>query len=72
MGALGTSANNLPIVPAPGNYEVGKFGGMMIEGGNRSTLRKPTSVPFFSTTNPTCSDRKRTRAAGVGSQRITA
>jgi hypothetical protein len=42
----GTSANNWPIVPARGDYEDGKFGGMMIGAGNRSTRRKPAPVPF--------------------------
>jgi hypothetical protein len=31
LGPLGTSATNLPIVPAPGDYEGGEFGGMMID-----------------------------------------
>jgi hypothetical protein len=37
LGPLGTSATICPIVPAPGDYEGGEFGGMMIGKGNRST-----------------------------------
>jgi hypothetical protein len=40
MGPFGTSATNWPIVPAPGDYEDGEFGGMMIGRGSRSTRRK--------------------------------
>jgi hypothetical protein len=43
---LGTSATNWPIVLAPGYYENGEFGGMMIGRGNRSIRRKPASVPL--------------------------
>jgi hypothetical protein len=46
LGPLGTSATNWPIVPAPGDYEDGEFGGMMIGRGNRSTRRKPAPVPL--------------------------
>jgi hypothetical protein len=46
MGPLGTSATNWPIVPAPGDYDDGEFGGMMIVKGNRSTRRKPAPVPL--------------------------
>jgi hypothetical protein len=48
LGPLGTSATNRPIVPAPGDYEDGKFGGMMNGRGNRSTRRKPAPVPLCS------------------------
>jgi hypothetical protein len=43
LGPLGTSATNWP---APGDYEDGEFGGMMIGKRNRSTRRKPAPVPF--------------------------
>jgi hypothetical protein len=46
VGPLGTSVTNWPIVPAPGDYEDGEFGGMMIGRGNRSIRRKPAPVPF--------------------------
>jgi hypothetical protein len=57
-----------PIVPAPGDCEDGEFGGMKIGMENRSSRRKlaPASpqIPFYQT-------RMRTRAAAVGSQRLT-
>jgi hypothetical protein len=37
LGPLGTSATEWPIVPAPGDYDDGEFGGMKIGRGNRST-----------------------------------
>jgi hypothetical protein len=46
MGSLGTSATEWPIVPAPGDYDDGDFGGMKIGRGNRSTRRKPASAPL--------------------------
>jgi hypothetical protein len=45
LGPLGTAATNRPIVPAPGDYDDGEIGGMMIGSGNRSTRRKPAPVP---------------------------
>jgi hypothetical protein len=45
LGPLGTSDTNWSIVPAPGDYEDGEFGGM-IGKGNRSIRRKPAPVPF--------------------------
>jgi hypothetical protein len=45
LGPLGTSATIWPIVPAPGDYENGEFGGM-IGRRNRSTRRKPVPVPL--------------------------
>jgi hypothetical protein len=44
MGPLGTTATNMPIVPAPGDYDDGEVGGMMIGWGNRSTRRKRAPV----------------------------
>jgi hypothetical protein len=35
------------IVPAPGDYHDGEFGGMKIGRGNRSTRRKPAPAPLF-------------------------
>jgi hypothetical protein len=46
LGPLGMSATNWPIVPAPGDYEDGEFGGMMIGRGHRNTRRKPAPVPL--------------------------
>jgi hypothetical protein len=53
QGPHGTSATYWPIVPAPGDWEDGEFGGMNGRG-NRSTRRKPAR-PYatLSTTNPT-------------------
>jgi hypothetical protein len=48
MGPIGTSAIYWPIVPAPGDYDDGAFGGMKIGRGNRSTRRKPAPAPFCS------------------------
>jgi hypothetical protein len=72
MGPLGTTATNKPVVPAPGDYDDEEIGGMMIGRGNRSTRRKLGPNAALSTTNPTCSARTRSRAAAVGSQRLTA
>jgi hypothetical protein len=71
LGPIGTTATNRPIVPTTGYYDAGEIGGMMIGKGNRSTRRKPAPVPLCPPQNPHAS-RMRTRAAGVGSQRLTA
>jgi hypothetical protein len=72
LGPLGTSATEWPIVPAPGDYDDGEFGGMMIDRGNRSTRRKPAPVPLYAPQIPLDQTRVWTRAAAVGSQRLTA
>jgi hypothetical protein len=64
LGPLGTAATNKPIVSAPGDYDDGEIGGM-IRRVNRSTRRKPGSQTPHAA-------RTRTRAAAVGSQRLTA
>jgi hypothetical protein len=46
LGPLGTAATNRPIVPAPGDYDDGEIGGMMIGRENRSIRRKPSPVPL--------------------------
>jgi hypothetical protein len=46
LGPLGIAATNRPIVPAPGDYDDGDIGGMMIGRGNGSTRRKPAPVPL--------------------------
>jgi hypothetical protein len=71
LGSLGTTATNRPIVPAPGDYNGGEIGGMMIGWGNRSTRRKPAPVPLCPPQILNAA-RMRTRAAAVGSQRLTA
>jgi hypothetical protein len=68
MGPLGTSATEWPIVPTPGDYEDGKFGGMKAGRGNRSTRRKPAPAPLCPPQIPL----DQARAAAVGSQRLTA
>jgi hypothetical protein len=70
LDPLGTAAINRPIVPAPGDYDDGEIGGM-IGRGDRSTRRKPASVPLYPAQTPHAA-RTRTRAAAVGSQRLTA
>jgi hypothetical protein len=70
FGPLGTAATNRPILPAPCDYDDGEIGGM-IGKGNRSTQRKPAPVPLCPPQTPHVS-RTRTRAAAVGSQRLTA
>jgi hypothetical protein len=47
LGPFGTAAIYCPIVPAPDDCEDGElFGGMKIGRGNRSTRRKPATVPL--------------------------
>jgi hypothetical protein len=58
-----------PIVPALGDYD-GEIGGMIARG-NWSTRRKPAPVPLCPPQTPHAA-RTRTRAATVGSQRLTA
>jgi hypothetical protein len=72
IGSLGTSATEWPIVPPPGDYDDGEFGGMKIGRGNRSNRRKPAPAPLRSPQIPLDQTRARTRAAAVGSQRLTA
>jgi hypothetical protein len=57
-------------VSAPGDYDDGEIGGMIVRG-NRSTQRKPAPVPLCPPQTPHAA-RMRTRAAAVGSQRQTA
>jgi hypothetical protein len=70
LGPLGTAATNRPIVSAPDDYDDGEIGGM-IGKGNRSTRRKPVPVTLCPPHTPHAA-RTRTRAAAVGSQRLTA
>jgi hypothetical protein len=64
LGPLDTSANNWPIVPATGDCEDGKFGGMKSGRGN---LPEPLCPPQ----NLLNQTGTRTRAAAVGGQRLT-
>jgi hypothetical protein len=52
LGPLDTSATISPIVPAPGDYEDGEFGGMIIGRGNRSTQRKSAPAPLCTPRTP--------------------
>jgi hypothetical protein len=70
LGPLDTAATNRPILPAPGDYYEGETGGM-IGKGNRSTRRKLVPEPLCPPQTPHAA-RTRTRAAAVGSQRLTA
>jgi hypothetical protein len=70
LGPLSTEATNSPIVPAPGDYDDGEIDGM-IGRGNRSTRRKPAPVSLCPPQTPHAT-RTQTRAATVGSQRLTA
>jgi hypothetical protein len=66
LDPLGTAV----IVPAMVDYDDGEIGGM-IGRGNRSTRRKPAPVLLCPPQNPHAA-RTRTRAAALGSQRLTA
>jgi hypothetical protein len=66
---LGTATTNRPIVPALGDYDDGEIG-EIIGRGNRSMRRKPTPVPLCPPQTPHTA-RTQTRAAVVGSQRLT-
>jgi hypothetical protein len=61
-----------PIVPAPGGCEDGEFRGMKIGRGSRNTRRKRAPAPLCPPQIPLDQTRARTRAAVVGSQRLTA
>jgi hypothetical protein len=72
LSPLCTSATEWPIVLAPGDYDDGEFDGMKIDSGNRSTRRKPALAPLCTTQIPLDQTRVWTRAAAMGSQRLTA
>jgi hypothetical protein len=54
-----------------GEGDCGAIGGMRIGKGNRSTRRKPAPAPLCPPQIPLDQTRDRTRAAVVGSQRLT-
>jgi hypothetical protein len=63
--SLGTTATSRPIVPAPGDYDDGEIGGMMIGRGNRSTRRKPAPVLLCPSQIPhACPDANPDRRGG--------
>jgi hypothetical protein len=66
LGPFGTAATDWPIVPAPGDYDDGEFGGMKIGKGNRSTRRNPAPAPLCTPQIPLDHTRDRTWAVAVG------
>jgi hypothetical protein len=68
LSPLGTSATVGRMI----DDDYGALGGMRIGRGNRSTRRKPAPVPLCPPQNPHDLTWDRTRAAAVGSQRLTA
>jgi hypothetical protein len=69
LGSLGNAATNSQLCQ-PRDYEGEEIGGM-IGRGNRSSRRKPASLPLCPPQTPHAA-WTRTRAAAVGSQRLTA
>jgi hypothetical protein len=70
IGSTRHCGHQWPIVPALGDYDDGEIGGI-IGKGNRSIRRKHAPVPLCPPQTPHAT-RTRTRAAAVGSQRLTA
>jgi hypothetical protein len=68
QGQLCTSVTEWPIVPAPGDYDDGVFGGIKIGRGNLSTRRKPAPAPLCPPQTPLDQTRVWTRTTAVGSQ----
>jgi hypothetical protein len=68
---LGTAATIRPIVPTLGDYDDGEIVEMTTGKGNRSTRRKPAPVQLCPPQTPRAA-HTRTRAAVVGSLRLTA
>jgi hypothetical protein len=57
LGPLGTMPTKRHIVRAPGDYDDGEIGGMMIGRDNRSTRKKPAQVPLCPPQTPhACQD----------------
>jgi hypothetical protein len=69
---LDTTATNRPTVPAPGDYDDGRIGGMMIGRGKRSTRRKPAPVPLCLPQTPhACPDANPSRRGGKSATNIS-
>jgi hypothetical protein len=65
VGPFGTAATSMPIMAAPGDYDDGEIGGVMIGKGNRSTRRKPAQVPLYPLQTPhACPDANPGRRGG--------
>jgi hypothetical protein len=71
LGPLDTAATNRAIVPAPSNYDDGEIGGMVIGRGTKVFGENLLHCRYVHH-EPHMSARSRTRAAAVGSQRLTA
>jgi hypothetical protein len=71
LGPLDTAVTNRPIVQTPGDYDDGEIGGIDDWQGKPKYSEKTCPNVTLSTTNTTCCARTRTRAAAVGSQRLT-
>jgi hypothetical protein len=74
LSPLGTAATT-GLLYQPQMIDVGDYGAigrMKIGRENRSTRRKPTPAPLCPSQIPHDQTRARTRAAAVGSQRLTA
>jgi hypothetical protein len=73
LSPLGTAATTgLLYKPQIDDGDCGEIGGMKIGRGNRSSRRKPAPALLCSPQIPHDQTRARTRAATVGSQRLTA
>jgi hypothetical protein len=73
LSPLGTAATTgLLYHPQMIDDECGAIGGMRIGRGNRCTLRKPAPVPLCPPQIPRDMTRAGTRAAAVGSRKLTA
>jgi hypothetical protein len=65
LGPLGTAATNRPFVLTPGDYDEGEIGGIMTGRGNRSTRKKPATVPLCPLQTPhDCPDANPGRRGG--------
>jgi hypothetical protein len=71
LGPLGNAATYRLIVPAPGDYDDGEFGRMMI-GRETEVLEENVPQCRFVHHKHHMPAWARTRAAAVGSQRLTA
>jgi hypothetical protein len=73
LSPLGTAATSVLLYKPQmiDEGDCGAVGGMKIGRGNRSTGRKPAPAPLCPPQIPHDQTRARTRAATVGSQRLT-
>jgi hypothetical protein len=74
LSPLGTAATTGLLYQARmiDDGDCGAIGGMKIDRGHRSTRRKPAPAPLCPPQIPHDQNRARTRAAAVGSRRLTA